>query len=125
GMFDYRDERLLSFEELRERGGVRREREPELWERLVAEREPDEINRISYTSGTTGRPKGAMLSSRNLVWACSALYHSLGIDPGPRDRTLSYMPPASPAEVIYSILLPVLYGTVPHIPEDMSARAEA
>lgn len=126
GMFQYQDSRLLSFADLRELGSRALETAPQgYWLSRVDQRSADEISRISYTSGTTGRPKGAMLSSRNLVWASSALYFSMGNDPGPSDRTVSYMPPASPAEVAFSLVIPVLYGTVPHIPEDASARNSA
>jgi long-chain acyl-CoA synthetase len=125
GMFQYDDSRLLSAEELARRGGERRHSHPNGWRESVAARTPDDISRISYTSGTTGRPKGAMLSSRNLVWSTSALYFSLGNKPGPRDRTVSYMPPASPSEVTYSIVMPALFGTVPHIPEMPDEYTEA
>jgi long-chain acyl-CoA synthetase len=125
GMFQYSEPRLRSFEALRQRGAELLAERPRSWHELVDQRDADEINRISYTSGTTGRPKGAMLSSRNLLWSCSALYRSLGFLPEPADRTVAYMPPASPAEVTYSIVLPALYGTVPHIPEDMATRAHA
>ena len=125
GMFQYRDPRLLSAEALAARGEERRKSDTGRWRDLVAARSADEVSRISYTSGTTGRPKGAMLTSRNLVWAISALYHSLGNDPGSRDRTISYMPPASPAEITYSIAMPALFGTVPHIPEDPEEYTEA
>jgi long-chain acyl-CoA synthetase len=126
GMFGYTDDRLKTFEELSVLGREAKSTKSVGYLReLVDMRSTDEISRVSYTSGTTGRPKGAMLSSRNLVWAISALYYSLGNDPSYRDRTISYMPPASPAEVAYSIVLPVLYGSIPHIPETFSARGEA
>lgn len=125
GMFQYDDPRLHPFQELRARGRARQARQPEEWSSLVGRRTSDEIVRISYTSGTTGRPKGAMLSSRNLIWSTAALYHSIDVRPGPGDRTVSYMPPASPAEVTFSIVLPILFGTVPHIPKEMNARGSA
>lgn len=118
GMFQYEDSRLVSTDALAEAGRKRRVEQPDAWPAAIGQRTEDDISRISYTSGTTGRPKGAMLTSRNLVWAISALYYSLGNRPGPADRTVSYMPPASPAEVTYSIVMPVLFGTVPHLPED-------
>jgi len=36
-------------------------------ERLICESEPDDIVRLAYTGGTTGRPKGVMLSARSLM----------------------------------------------------------
>jgi fatty-acyl-CoA synthase len=45
---------------------------------------------IMYTSGTTGRPKGAVLSHGNMTW--NATNQLLGFDFGPTERTLALAP---------------------------------
>jgi long-chain acyl-CoA synthetase len=43
---------------------------PEFDEAALPEREPDDLSALLYTSGTTGNPKGVMLSSRNILMNC-------------------------------------------------------
>ncbi|MSP15180.1 MAG: long-chain fatty acid--CoA ligase [Myxococcales bacterium] len=57
--------------------------------RLAAVREGD-VATILYTSGTTGAPKGVMLSHGNLLSNCAALLKQVPL--GPDDRTLSFLP---------------------------------
>jgi fatty-acyl-CoA synthase len=45
---------------------------------------------IMYTSGTTGRPKGAVLTHGNMTW--NATNQLLGFDFGPTERTLALAP---------------------------------
>jgi long-chain acyl-CoA synthetase len=62
----------------------------EAFRRRALEAEPDGVATILYTSGTTGDPKGVMLTHQNLssnVWASS---HVLPVGPG--DVTLSFLP---------------------------------
>jgi O-succinylbenzoic acid--CoA ligase len=45
---------------------------------------------VLYTSGTTGRPKGALLSGANFFWSAAGSAALIGADP--RDRWLACMP---------------------------------
>lgn len=54
------------------------------------EPEPDSLVAICYTSGTTGRPKGAMLTHQNFLFTALAMMSALGY--GPDDRHLINAP---------------------------------
>ncbi|HZZ85515.1 MAG TPA: AMP-binding protein [Anaeromyxobacteraceae bacterium] len=56
----------------------------------TAARAPDDVAAILYTSGTTGRQKGAMLTHRNLASNGEALARLWGFGPG--DRLLHALP---------------------------------
>ena len=69
------------------------------WAELTAAAEPvlrdelvtlEDVCLIMYTSGTTGRPKGAVLTHGNMTWSC--LSQVLGFDFTPDERTLGLAP---------------------------------
>lgn len=51
---------------------------------------PEDLATLVYTSGTTGKPKGAMLTHRNIVSNVKAAHQHIHIDDN--DRCLSFLP---------------------------------
>jgi long-chain acyl-CoA synthetase len=83
---------LLSLAELRRAGQVwlaDEARRAEL-ERRVAEITPTHTFTIVYTSGTTGPPKGVVLTHRNIVWECQAMEPVLPLSED--DEQLLFLP---------------------------------
>jgi long-chain acyl-CoA synthetase len=68
----------LSLKEVVHLGDVRDSREPETYEQVLQSVGPDDLASIVYTSGTTGPPKGAMLTHRNL---CSVVLSVVSVMP--------------------------------------------
>ncbi len=64
---------LMTFRDLQERGRDMARREPDLFDRLNDAIEVEDLATIVYTSGTTGHPKGAMISHSNILAVFDAL----------------------------------------------------
>jgi long-chain acyl-CoA synthetase len=96
-------------------GDVRRWEELEDTEALdlaaaATELDPEETAIIVYTSGTTGPPKGAMLSHANMLYAARIFRDAYGTTPG--DEVLSYLPLCHIAERLFSVLSALEAGYV-------------
>ena len=77
----------MSLEELRARG---REVPPERVSERIAATDPDDIATLVYTSGTTGPPKGCMLSHRNFLSTMQMYAQQLAL--GPAHSMYQFLP---------------------------------
>ncbi len=113
GMRHY--EGLMSYAEVQERGGRLLAAKPDLVSGEVAKGAGGDDAIMLYTSGTTGRPKGAVLSYDNLVWAATAGAEFDGLKAG--DELLSYLPMAWVGDHIFSYAQGHVVGLVVNCPE--------
>lgn len=90
GMRKYQDPRLLPAAELARAGEAAHAADPDAWERLVEATDGEAVAILCTTSGTTARPKLAMLTARALIRHCESY---LRADPkGPEDEYVSVLP---------------------------------
>ncbi|NIA25576.1 MAG: AMP-binding protein [Gammaproteobacteria bacterium] len=105
GVSTYDDPILLSWEDFLALGRKQREEMPELFDELVDSIDSHATATIVYTSGTTGPPKGAMLSHENLLWTAGQAGQIISGDrPEKNAEFLSYLPLCHVFGRLYDIL---------------------
>jgi long-chain acyl-CoA synthetase len=115
GMWSYRQETLCTFSELQEAGRGIHERQPDLYRTFVQAGSPDDIAVLSYTSGTTGKPKGVILTHRYLIDNAQRVIDATNAKPGM--DYLTYIAPAWATEQIFGITIGVGLPCVVNFPE--------
>lgn len=84
--------RLVDYQELTAEGEKLLAEDPELLEKLEKEIKPEDLLTIVYTSGTTGNPKGVMLTHANFLQNVTANTPRLEIDPEKGETTVIMLP---------------------------------
>ncbi|MDX1612686.1 MAG: AMP-binding protein [Candidatus Promineifilaceae bacterium] len=116
GLWYYDDDWLISFEDVQALGQTLSAREPDRFDIEVALGRADDLATITYTSGTTGLPKGAMLTHDNLLHAAQ-LYQA--VDPRiDTDNHVSFLPLGWIGELILGIVPHVYVGLILNFPEE-------
>ncbi len=72
--------------------------------------DPDKLATIVYTSGTTGRPKGVMLSHKNILFDSESLIKTIGIDDPYNLEFLSFLPLSHMYERTVGYYVPMMAG---------------
>lgn len=115
GMWSYKDPILQTFEALQRQGRTLHQRDAKMYDLLVDAGSADDIAVLSYTSGTTGQPKGVILTHRFLVDNAQRLIESMDVKPDM--EYLSYIAPAWATEQINGITLGLGLPMVVNFPE--------
>jgi long-subunit acyl-CoA synthetase (AMP-forming) len=98
---------------------------------LLAQHEPseerpkhqqDDLMSIVYTSGTSGLPKGAMLSYGSFAWSAQRLVDHIGMQDD--ERLFSYLPLAHITERVYIFGSSVMAGMQVAFPESLDTFIE-
>jgi long-chain acyl-CoA synthetase len=91
-------DRVSSWAELRDRGraALATEEGRGAFEERAQRVRPNDLATLVYTSGTTGPPKGVMITHRNVVWTCASLDRTGQYPTGL--RAISYLPLAHSLE---------------------------
>jgi long-chain acyl-CoA synthetase len=112
GLIKYQDKGLLPFDQVREMGRPNRN----LFESWVDQISADDTCLIATTSGTTGRPKLAMMSHKNLL----SMANNLGqVDPKHHsDEFVSFLPLAWMGEQMMAVASSLLFGFCVNFPEE-------
>lgn len=101
GMRKHEDARLLPLADLIARGEALHAAEPTLYDSLVAAGDGEAVAILCTTSGTTARPKLAMLTAGALIRHCATY---LRFDPkGPEDEYVSVLPLPWIMEQVYAL----------------------
>jgi long-chain acyl-CoA synthetase len=84
--------KVMSFKDLMELGRKKHLEDPTLFEKLSQEVTVDDLATIVYTSGTTGLPKGAMITHGNIFWVVQSLNEIKPPFASDKDCTVPFLP---------------------------------
>jgi long-chain acyl-CoA synthetase len=118
GLKDYDDGRLIAFEDVQSMGRKKLASDPEClrqWEAGVAAGKGSDLSVILYTSGTTGRSKGVMLTHENTIVSARNANAFDRLDQN--EEVIAYLPLAWVGDYIFSYVQAYVAGYCVNCPE--------
>ena len=123
GLWDYKDDLLIEFSQIEQRGRELNQSEPDLFDKNVAAIKDSDLAIVCYTSGTTGNPKGTLLTHANILSMVAALNEA--DFKSPEDQFLSFIPLPWIVEQTMSVFSALYAGYTVNFPEESeSAMAD-
>jgi long-chain acyl-CoA synthetase len=117
GLWDYEEKDLLiEFIEIERLGRQMHQKDPERFNNNVQALKEEDLAVICYTSGTTGDPKGTLLTHKNILSMVASLNE---VDPKlPNDQFLSFIPLPWIVEQTMSVFSALYAGYTVNFPEE-------
>ena len=115
GLRHYADPMLRSYEQLEEAGREHAQRHPGFFDAAVAAVQPHDPAAMFYTSGTTGKPKGVVLTHHALIDRARAVAEMEKLTD--REDVLAYLPPAWIGQNMFSYTQLLVSGFTVNHPE--------
>jgi long-chain acyl-CoA synthetase len=115
GLEDYREPLLTSLEDVERRGREVDAQDPGRYATLLDKGAPDDVALLAYTSGTTGTPKAAMLSHRNLLAEAASVTEVDRVLES--DDIVSFLPFSWVGEQLLSVAIALHAGATVSFPE--------
>jgi long-chain acyl-CoA synthetase len=115
GMLHYRQEWLKSFDEVEALGREFAKTHAGYFEDAIEQGKPGDLAFVCYTSGTTGNPKGAMLTHANALESARIVLQAEDIRAD--DDWLAYLPMAWVGDAFYTLVLSLVVGFCSNCPE--------
>jgi len=115
GLVHYKHEWLRSYQEVQELGRAFAARHPHDFDAEIEKGKPEDVAIICYTSGTTGNPKGVMLTNANAIGIADAFRRAEDVRAD--DDALAYLPMAWAGDAAYTLFLSLVVGFCSNCPE--------
>ena len=122
GLRRYKDPLVISFKETEKMGLALHEQMPNFFEESIRSTRAEEVAIIVYTSGTTGDPKGAMISHKGMISMVRGLSQILDFRAG--DSVVSVLPLCHIAERMFSLIFPMHVGYTVNFAESVNTLQE-
>jgi long-chain acyl-CoA synthetase len=105
GLHDFADEKVIFLDELYARGRDFLKANPTRFEEEIARSQPKDTGILVYTSGTTGPPKGAMISHENIIVSIIGSVLTLPVSEG--EEQVCFLPLCHILERLISVFGPI------------------
>lgn len=118
GLRNYKEDMICSFERLVERGDAYAKAHPDAYMAAVERVEPQDAAAMFYTSGTTGKPKGVVLTHHALINRARVIEKMEGLTD--KEEVLAYLPVAWIGQNMFSYAQALTTGFTVNHPESPS-----